>query len=151
MGGSITQKLGWRWVFWFLVILTGSHFLGMIMFFPETQRNIVGNGSGRVRGIYWSFFSLLQSSEAKSNQTNIFKPKRHYPNPVACLPILAHRHSLAVILIYAITYSVKMTLQTSLSAQCVEIYRLDYLRAGLIYLPSGVAGGIGSFMTGFGT
>lgn len=148
MGGSITEQLGWRWVFWFLVILTSSHLLAMIMFFPETQRNIVGNGSGRVRGVYWSFFSLLQSNEVKNNRTKVIKPKRHYPNPVACLPILAHKDSLMVILIYAVTYSVKMTLQTSLSAQCVEIYQLDYLSAGLIYLPSGVAGAIGSFGTG---
>ncbi|KAK5662615.1 hypothetical protein OQA88_8529 [Cercophora sp. LCS_1] len=41
-----------------------------------------------------------------------------------------------------------MTLQTSLGAQCVEIYNLNYLEAGLIYLPSEVAGGIGSFSTG---
>ena len=148
MGGSITEKLGWRWVFWFLVILTGSHFLAMILFFPETQRNIVDKGNGRVRGVYWSFFSHLQRSEVKNNQTKTIKPKRHYPNPFACLPILAHKDSLVVILIYAITYSVKMTLQTSLSAQCVEIYHLDYLSAGLIYLPSGVAGAIGSFGTG---
>ena len=53
-----------------------------------------------------------------------------------------------VIIIYAITYSVKMTLQTSLGSQCVEVYRLNYLAAGLVYLPSGVAGGIGSYATG---
>ena len=151
IGGSITQQLGWRWVFWFLVILTGSHFLVMLLFFPETQRNIVGNGSGRARGIYWSFFSLLQSDQAKRNRTETLKPKRHYPNPVACLPILADKDSLMIILIYAVTYSVKMTLQTSLGAQCVEIYHLNFIAAGLIFLPSGVAGGIGSFMTGVGS
>jgi MFS family permease len=148
IGGSITQTLGWRWIFWFLVILTGSHFLLILLFLPETQRNIVGNGSGEVRGVYWNFYSLLQSKDIKKNRTNIVKPTRHYPNPFACLPILATKDSLIVIFIYAVTYSVKMTLQTSLGAQCVEIYQLDYLAAGLIYLPSGVAGGIGSYMTG---
>ena len=148
IGGSFTQTLGWRWVFWFLVILTGSHFFLILLFLPETQRNIVGNGSGEVRGVYWSLFSLFQSSEVKNNRAKMVKPTRHYPNPFACLPILANKDSLIVILIYAVTYSVKMTLQTSLGAQCVEIYQLDYLAAGLIYLPSGVAGGIGSFMTG---
>ncbi|KAJ4415518.1 hypothetical protein N0V85_002680 [Neurospora sp. IMI 360204] len=29
-----------------------------------------------------------------------------------------------------------MTLQTSLAAQCIDIYDLDYLQAGLIYLPN---------------
>lgn len=76
------------------------------------------------------------------------KPMRHYPNPFACLPILANKQSLIVILLYSITYAVKMTLQASLGAQCVEIYQLDYLNAGLIYLPSGVSGGVGAFCTG---
>ncbi|KAI0191106.1 major facilitator superfamily domain-containing protein [Astrocystis sublimbata] len=49
---------------------------------------------------------------------------------------------------YAITYAVKQTLQTSLGAQALQIYRLNYLDGGLIYLPSGIAGGIGSYMTG---
>lgn len=53
-----------------------------------------------------------------------------------------------VITIYAITYAVKMTLETSLGAQCVEIYDLDYLVGGLIYLPSGIASGFGYYMTG---
>lgn len=41
-----------------------------------------------------------------------------------------------------------MTLQTSLGAQCVQIYQLDSLNSGLIYLPSGVAGAVAAFSTG---
>ncbi|KAK1624087.1 major facilitator superfamily domain-containing protein [Colletotrichum phormii] len=131
IGGSITQELGWRWIFWFLVIVISITTLTMLLFFPETQRNIVGNGSARVRGIYWSFFTLISNRSQKTN-----------------VRVLKNRSSLVVILLYGITYSVKMTLQTSLGAQCVEIYKLDYLTTGLIYIPSGVAGGIGSFITG---
>lgn len=148
MGGGITFDLGWRWVFWFLVILTGTHFIVLAMFLPETQRKIVGNGSGEVKGIYWSFFTLFQSRDVKANRQKLPKPKRHYPNPFSCLPILGNMESLMVIAIYAITYAVKMTLQTSLGAQCVEIYDLNYLVGGLLYLPSGIAGGIGSYGTG---
>ncbi|KAK4211567.1 major facilitator superfamily domain-containing protein [Rhypophila decipiens] len=149
LGGAITQQLGWRWVFWFLVIVISTTGLSMALFFPETQRKIVGNGSVKVRGIYWSFFSLFQAKTSPySSETTTGGARRHWPNPFACLPILGDKGSLAVIFIYSITYSVKMTLQTSLGAQCVEIYNLDYLAAGLIYLPSGVAGGIGSFSTG---
>lgn len=118
------------------------------LFLPETQRNIVGDGSGKARGVYWSFFSVLQRHEKEGPSTHIVKPMRHYPNPFACLPILANKQSLVVILLYSITYAVKMTLQASLGAQCVEIYQLDYLNAGLIYLPSGVSGGVGAFCTG---
>jgi MFS family permease len=148
IGGSITQQLGWRWIFWFLVILTSSQLVLMLLFFPETQRKIVGNGSVKPRRIYWSLFSLFQVDKFQDDPSIIPKPKRHWPNPFACLPVLASKESLVVILLYSITYCVKMTLQASLGAQCVEIYELDYLNAGLIYLPSGIAGGLGSFLTG---
>lgn len=148
MGGSITQYQGWRWIFWFLVILTGSHFVLILLFLPETQRNIVGNGSGKSTGVYWSLFYLFQDKEIRKSKLKIVRPKHHYPNPFSCLPILGHWESLLVIVIYAITYSVKMTLQTSLGSQCVQQYDLNYLAAGLVYLPSGVSGGLGSYMTG---
>ncbi|KAI3557872.1 hypothetical protein CABS03_10833 [Colletotrichum abscissum] len=117
--------------------------LTMLFFFPETQRNIVGNGSANARGIYWSFLTLINKSPQRKNGGALRSQnsRRHWPNPFACLPILKDRSSLVVILLYGITYSVKMTLQTSLGAQCLEIYKLDYLTAGLIYIPSGVAGG----------
>ncbi|KAK8078926.1 hypothetical protein PG994_002733 [Apiospora phragmitis] len=41
-----------------------------------------------------------------------------------------------------------MTLQASLGAQCVEIYRLNYLTAGLVYIPSGVGGAVAAFFSG---
>ncbi|KAI1119877.1 MFS general substrate transporter [Nemania abortiva] len=148
IGGSITQTLGWRWIFWFLAILQGTHMLIIMLFLPETQRRIVGNGSGRCRGIYWSIPYTLQSPAIKRSRTDINRPGRYYPNPLACLPILGNKDSLMVVVIYAITYSVKMTLQTSLGAQALQIYQLSYLDGGLTYLPSGVAGGIGSYMTG---
>ncbi|KAK1512467.1 uncharacterized protein CCOS01_14707 [Colletotrichum costaricense] len=143
IGGGITQELGWRWIFWFLTIIISITALTMLFFFPETQRNIVGNGSANARGIYWSFFTLINKSPQRKDGGALRSQnsRRHWPNPFACLPILKDRSSLVVILLYGITYSVKMTLQTSLGAQCSEIYKLDYLTAGLIYIPSGVAGG----------
>lgn len=129
-------------MFWFLVIMTGTHFSAMLLFFPETQRKIVGNGRIKARGVYWSFF-FSGARESKRQ-----KGPARFPNPLTSLKILSRPGSLTVILITAVTYAVKMALQTSLSAQCVEIYNLNYLVAGLTYLPSGVGGGIASFLTG---
>lgn len=47
-----------------------------------------------------------------------------------------------------VTYAVKMTIQASLGSQCISIYNLNYLEAGLVYLPAGVAGGLGAKCTG---
>ena len=147
IGGSITDSLGWRWIFWFLAILTTSHFLIMVLFFPETQRKIVGNGSIRPQGIYWSLLALSNREQLVERKDKA-ETTRHWPNPLTCLKILFDVESLMVISLYSITYATKMATQASLGAQCVKIYDLDYLTAGLLYLPSGVAGIFGAFITG---
>ena len=131
----------------------------MLLFFPETQRKIVGNGSIRPKGlIYQTVFSLIRrrrekrdggvASEEKQKEEGPKKRRFTLPNPLACLPVLANRGSLLVILITAINYAVKAALQTSLDSQCVDLYGLNYLQAGLVYLPSGVGGGFGSYGAG---
>lgn len=135
----------------------------MLLFFPETQRKIVGNGSIKPKGfIYQTFFSLIQkgwaakdsnatAAEEEQNKTEEGAPRKRrfrFPNPLACLPVLANKGSLLVILITTINYAVKAALQTSLDAQCVELYDLNYIQAGLIYLPSGVGGAVGSYAAG---
>ncbi|KAL2166540.1 hypothetical protein VTG60DRAFT_2527 [Thermothelomyces hinnuleus] len=138
IGGGLTQAFGWRAIFWFLAILTGSHFVIMLLFFPETQRKIVGNGSIKPRGlIYQTVFSLIRR-----------RRRLRFPNPFACLPVLANKGSLLVILITAINYAVKAALQTSLDAQGSKLYGLTSIQAGLVYLPSGVGGGVGSYGAG---
>lgn len=123
----------------------------MLLFFPETQRRVVGNGSLSTRGVYRSLFFIFQSSEVKKDTTRAEKPKLSWPNPFACLRTLGNKESLVVILVYSLTYAVKMALQASLGVQCVEIYQLDYLTAGLIYIPAGVAGAVAAFITGMET
>jgi predicted MFS family arabinose efflux permease len=155
IGGSIAQTAGWRWIFWFLTIVIGATGLVVLLFFPETQRNIVGNGSLKARGLlYQSLFPQFQPRGRRAeyaptqNEGAGRMRRRRWPNPLASLSVLAEKGSLVAILLYGITYAVKMSLHTSLGSQAVQIYRLDSLAAGLIYLPNGVSGGIGSWVTG---
>jgi predicted MFS family arabinose efflux permease len=39
MGGILAQFLGWRAIFWFLVILAASFLFVFAIFFPETGRH----------------------------------------------------------------------------------------------------------------
>jgi MFS family permease len=156
VAGVLAQKLGWRWIFWLLVILTGTYLVVVALFLPETQRKLVGNGSLPARGIHRSLFDVFtKSRRARPSERLNFQgagtTKRrgfHLPNPFKCIPMLFKKGNLTVIVIGSITYTVKMTLQTSLAAQCIDIYRLDYLHAGLVYLPSGVGGAIAAYSTG---
>ncbi|KAI0016434.1 major facilitator superfamily domain-containing protein [Xylariomycetidae sp. FL0641] len=151
VGGVLTQELGWRWIFWFLAILTGAHLVVLLLFLPETQRKIVGDGSGPARGIYWSLFAEIfvrKREDRRPSGEALGERRLHFPNPLSCIPVLFEKGSALVIVVGSITYAVKMTLQTSLAAQCIDIYGLNYLYAGLIYLPSGVGGAIASQITG---
>ncbi|KAL4948323.1 major facilitator superfamily domain-containing protein [Aspergillus filifer] len=151
IAGVLTQKLGWRWIFWFLVILTDVYLLIITFLLPETQRKIVGNGSIRTRCIHRSFFDILtEDRKTQDHHEHAMANKRkcHIPNPFKCISMLYSKSNITVILIGSITYVVKMTLQASLAAQCVEVYKLNYLEAGLIYLPSGIGGAIASYSTG---
>lgn len=133
------------------MILTGTHLVTLLFFLPETQRKIVGNGSIPPRGVHRSlFWVLFKRRKFDSVETPLPAQSRghHFPNPFTCIPVLFHKGSLSVILVGSFTYAVKMTLQTSLAAQCIRIYDLNYIEGGLIYLPSGVGGGIGSYTTG---
>ncbi|KAH6631002.1 major facilitator superfamily domain-containing protein [Chaetomium sp. MPI-SDFR-AT-0129] len=155
IAGVLAQRLGWRWIFWFLAIITGTYLILIALFLPETQRKLVGNGSTPARGVHKSLFDCFtEDRRTKPAQLADDVPRMakrrmcRFPNPFKCIPMLFKKGNLVVIVIGSITYTVKMTLQTSLAAQCIEIYNLDYLQAGLVYLPSGVGGALAAYSTG---
>ncbi|KAK1634045.1 major facilitator superfamily domain-containing protein [Colletotrichum phormii] len=153
IAGLLTEKLSWRWIFWFLVILTGTYLLTVVTLLPETQRRIVGNGSVKTQGVHRSLFDSLvrhRKVDALDRDEGLQGGKRRYhiPNPFKCISMLFSKGNFTVILMGSITYAVKMTLQSSLSAQCIDVYNLNYLEAGLIYLPSGIGGALSSYTTG---
>ena len=45
IGGLLAQYAGWHSIFWFLLALTSVVAVPMVIFFPETCRKIVGDGS----------------------------------------------------------------------------------------------------------
>lgn len=151
MAGVLAQKLSWRWIFWFLVILTGAYFVVVTLLLPETQRRVVGNGSVKATGVHRSLFDLVsRDRKTADNQAQAVRHGRKLfvPNPFKCIAMLFFKGNSTVIFIGSITYLIKMTLQTSLAAQCIDVYGLDYLQAGLVYLPSGIGGAIASYITG---
>lgn len=129
----------------------GVCFVVIVLLLSETQRKLVGNGSIPTRGTHRCLFDkLTKDRQVQGDEDNghRVKWKHHFSNPFKCIPMLFCRSNFAVILTGSITYAFKMVLQSSLSAQCIEVYDLNYLQAGLIYLPSGVGGAIASYITG---
>jgi multidrug resistance protein len=45
IGGALSQGLGWRSIFWSIVIMVAVCLVCILLFLPETLRSIAGNGS----------------------------------------------------------------------------------------------------------
>lgn len=69
-------------------------------------------------------------------------------NPLRCLVLLWDYNNAIVIYSQSVCYMTLTCLQASLSSLFIEIYGLNQLQAGLIYLPFGVGCAISAFGTG---
>ena len=104
IGGILAQFLGWRAIFWFLTIFGASFLVIFVIFFPETARSAVGNGSIAPKGLNMSLMNYLavrkvrkqelqdgKSSEEELTQTSsamTTKRKLRFPNPLASVHII---------------------------------------------------------------
>ena len=146
LGGILSQFLGWRSIFWFLVISSLVYLLAILIFFPETGRHIVGNGSIPPQRWNTSLIEYLRSRrcnpiDEKSAQYQAIKLKRHgskWPNPLRVIRIMMER-DVAIILFYnALVYTAYFDVTTSLSGLFEEIYGFNDLQIGLSFIPYGV-------------
>ncbi|KAL8922889.1 MAG: hypothetical protein Q9172_003363 [Xanthocarpia lactea] len=142
LGGVIGATIGWRWIFWFLSIVSGVCLLLIILTLPETARNIVGNGSTVPSPLYRLPITDImgRNSQARTDGPNSEVARKsgwHVPNPMACLKVLSRKDTFIVVTAGGIIYMAYSCMQASLSTLCIEIYSLGQLEAGLIYLPFG--------------
>ncbi|KAI4207537.1 MAG: hypothetical protein LQ346_000469 [Caloplaca aetnensis] len=122
----------------------------MVLFFPETARKVVGNGSLQPRGPRKTIISLLRRRPLPSVLVKQRSLQRsfYWPNPLACLPVVLDPGSALVMVVGGIFYTVFSCLAASLSTLCIDLYDLNYLQAGLVYLPAGAGGILAAYMTG---
>lgn len=150
LGGVLAGRLGWPWVFWFLVILSGFCLSTLLIFLPETDRGIVGNGSFPARGInrsFRSFFCRGIETPLASTEIPVSRPIR-FPNPLKSLYVLSEKDTLLIVLVNGVFYMTYGCIQASLSSLFIDIYGFQEIEVGLIYLPFGFGCLIASFISG---
>lgn len=165
LGGALTSYCGWRWIFWFLAILSGTCLFLIALLLPETARSIVGDGSGKVSGLrrtILSYFqiSTLSPSRNKSNDSSsepvaliedLTRRRSRLPNPLESLKLLWAKDSALITLIFGIFYMNLSSLQASTSTLFIEVHDISGLLLGLVYLPSGIGSCIGAYCAGMVT
>lgn len=158
LGGLFAAYLGWRWTFWFLAIFSGLLLVVFAAFFPETCRNVVGNGSIPARGANQSVLGYLQhrrhlrelanspESDQASVQHSIQRRKFVFPNPLRTLKILTDKESCILLLYNGLFFLGMMLVTAGIPDLYAEAYGLGTLDIGLCFITMGV-GSLASTLT----
>ncbi|KAJ5583996.1 uncharacterized protein N7459_003796 [Penicillium hispanicum] len=143
IGGLLDHFLGWRAIFWFLVILSGVSFAAILVVLPETCRVVVGNGSivpSPWNRPFWSFAwprSRFRTPTIDPDYASIQKLKRR-PNPISSLLLVTQKENGMILLYGGLLFSGYMAVLSTLSTQLSSRYHFNSIQVGLCYLPLGV-------------
>ncbi|KFA75748.1 hypothetical protein S40288_04984 [Stachybotrys chartarum IBT 40288] len=152
IGGALSQTLGWRSIFWFLAILAGVTLALIFVFFPETCREIVDDGSITPPRLYRSVWQLFQRRHQRQNtelsqsvsnvsKENVFKFKP--PNVLDSLLMILEKGTGIILGVSAITFAGFYCISTAMPELFTARYGYSEIEVGLMYLPLAV-GSIGS-------
>lgn len=143
IGGLLNHYLGWRAIFWFLVILSGICFLAILLLFPETCRAIVGNGSiptSLWKRPLWAFLAPMSWSrrtKGSPDYTTIQKLK-YRPSPISSLRIATQKEASMILLYGGLLFSGYMAVLSTLTTQLTSRFGFNSIQVGLCYLPLGL-------------
>ena len=164
IGGLLAQFLGWRSIFWFLVIFVAGWLIPFALTVPETGRNVVGNGSVPPQGWNMTIFDYLRSRKENSTpplsrtlslehrrlaQADLARKRQlRWPNPLRTIQVIMEK-DVAVVLIYnALIYTAFYDVVASIPALYADIYHFNDLQIGLCYIPFGAGCCLSSFANG---
>ncbi|GAM85447.1 hypothetical protein ANO11243_034540 [Dothideomycetidae sp. 11243] len=151
IGGVLNQYLGWRAIFWFLTIFSGVMGIIMLLFLPETCRQVVGNGS--VPSARWNtplvyLLGRRRSSPppsakevakvAKTGQSLCF-------NPLGSLEVIFDKECSCIFIYGALQYAGYFLISSTLSEELTTKYGYNSLQVGLCFIPLGIGGIVSRF------
>lgn len=160
LGGLISKYWGWYGIFWVLAALSGFVLVFMLLFFPETCRKIVGNGSIPPPALSRSLLNVLSDRRKRKQGINAEedyarcdelsqKRRIRFPSPLTTLRLLFELPTSLVLLANGISYGAFYAITSSVPSQFAAIYGLSDLQIGLTYIPIGLGTIISSFTTGW--
>ncbi|EPE10959.1 major facilitator superfamily transporter [Ophiostoma piceae UAMH 11346] len=177
LGGVLSQYLGWRSIFWFLAISSAVTFVFLLIFLPETCRNIVGDGSIRPHPMYRTFKQLFCDWKDKRAHRRRKAIRQHnveqgidadnglertttrassirqplaikFPNPLRSLMMLFEKEIGILVGYNAIVFAGFYSISVALPSQFQKLYGYNDLVIGLMYIPMAAGSALTAFVMG---
>ncbi|KAI7856639.1 major facilitator superfamily domain-containing protein [Circinella umbellata] len=153
VGGVVSQYMGWRWIFWFLAIFGGAHWILLGFCLPETLRSLVGNGSGYANPTpsqWWKHrkekkkqpIAPIKSIKVKQTWTQWLL------GPLQPLLYAKEKDVLILLVYYSVQYAACYAVTTSIPILFSKLYNLNEMMIGLSYFPNGFGCIVGSIVQG---
>lgn len=141
IGGVLSSHLGWRSVFWFLLILGAVYFVPLLILFPETNRKLVGDGSLKPPKWNRPLADVLRERNVKSmsldetSDKEVARTQKKKFNPLSTLRVIAEPSTAVLLFVTGVAYASFYAVSTSLTVQFHQIYKLNTTLQGLLFLP----------------
>ena len=161
IGGILAEFLGWRAIFWFLTILAVVYIIPFALVFPETSRNVVGDGSIppqkwnitilsylRLRRLRKESSTNSQPPSLRSHPSHPQRPKLSFPNPLSSVYILRDPSTFLLLLYNALLFCGFYYVLATIPPQYAKIYSFNTLQIGLSYIPFGSGCCSAAFLNG---
>lgn len=153
IGGALAGTLGWRSIFWFLVIASGIIVVVTASMLPETSRKQVGNGSIPPKSV------ANKSPYTKIRQLFVKGAKSQKPDLTTLMPpspikitrtfdLFLEKDTFIILLPNALHYTSWFMLITAQSTLLTKQYHFTTVRLGLSYLANGGGSVLGSLVSG---
>ena len=157
IGGLLSQYLEWHWIFWFLLILSGAFFVPFFLFFPETSRTVVGDGSIPPPWTSWNLADAIRHKNRVKTGITVDEEKQtalhakvriSIPNPLSTLVIFGNFEAALVLIAIGFSFVCFYAICTGAASVFSEVYGYDEVHIGLVFLAIGGGSIISAFTTG---
>ena len=157
LGGLLSRYLGWAWIFWFQTIFAASFFLPFLLFFPETCRAVVSDGSIPPPRCSMFLMSLWRGWRRAKAGIAVDSARREalaktyrlcFPNPLTTLVIIANKEAGLILFSTGLVIACLFTISVGLPSQFSQIYGFNDVQLGLVYIPFGCGSLISAFTMG---
>jgi len=146
-GGALSQFLGFRSIFYFLLGMALVVVVLLILLLPETLRKIAGNGSRPLYGIYAPLLGSKRGQPVPDSERYV-PTKLTFRALLDSFRLLAEKDIVVSLLFGGIIYTVWSMITSSTSSLFKEEFGLSDVAIGLVFLPNGIGCVLGSLITG---